>query len=65
MLYGRHHPHRRSPGEAPGSRGETPPPDGAALPNVEKPATVLDLGAVDVQTLRARVERLSEKACPL
>ena len=32
---------------------------------VEKPATVRDLGAVDVQTLRARVERLSEKAWSL
>ena len=39
--------------------------DGAALPKVEKPATVLDLGAVDVQALRARVERLSEKAWDL
>ena len=36
--------------------------DGADLPNVEKPATVQHLGAVDVQALRARVERLSEKA---
>ena len=35
--------------------------DGAALPKVEKPATVRDLGAVDVDALRARVERLSEK----
>ena len=39
--------------------------DGAALPKVEKPATVLDLGAVDVQALRARVERMSEKAWSL
>ena len=46
-------------------RRKTPPLDGAALPNVEKPATVLDLGAVDVQALRARVERLSEKAWSL
>ena len=43
-------------------RGETPPLDGAALPNAEKPATVPDLGAVDVRALRARVERLPEKA---
>ena len=43
-------------------QGEIQPLDGAALLKVEKPATVRELGAVDVQALRARVERLSEKA---
>ena len=64
-MYGVHRPHRRNADEAHGSWEEAPPLDGAALPNVEKPATVLDLGAVDVQALRARVERLSEKAWSL
>ncbi len=33
----------------------------AALPRVEKPALVRHLGAVDVETLRCNVERLSER----
>ena len=54
--------HRGRFGSSHLQQGEVQPLDGAALLKVEKPATVRELGGVDVQALRARVERLSEKA---
>lgn len=54
-------PAREAPAGAAGRTPRPPPSPLPPLPRVDKPATVRDLGAVDVEALRAHVERLSEK----